>query len=292
MIPNNVTAIVVTFHPDSDVLENLSKLRKQVHSVVVVDNGSRPESLVPFRAASLSLGFRLIENGENLGVATALNIGIRHAQIAGADWVLLFDQDSIVTPGFTEAMLQGFASSRWKDRLGILVPHYIDKRLGSPLSVIGVKGGELEGAITSGSLLPMSVVRDNGCFEDCLFIDAVDFEYSLRLRSRGLHIEECSQAVLLHSPGTPKLHRFRGRYLFQSNNYSPTRRYYQQRNNIWIARRYWTIFPRFCFNLFFASLKDSVKILIAEDDKWTKLQAGFIGIVDGIRERMGRKEMP
>jgi rhamnosyltransferase len=292
MIPNNVTAIVVTFHSDSDVLENLSKIHQQVQSVVVVDNGSRLESLVSLRAASSSRGFCLIENGENLGVATALNIGIRHAQIAGADWVLLFDQDSTVTPGFTEAMLQGFASSRWKDRLGILVPHYIDKRLGSPLSVIRVKGGELEAAITSGSLLPMSVVRNNGYFEDCLFIDAVDFEYCLRLRSRGLHIEECSQAVLLHSPGTPMIHRFRGRSLFQTNNYSPTRRYYQQRNNIWIARRYWTKFPLFCFNLFFTGVKDCVKILIAEDDKRNKLQACLTGTVDGIKGRMGRKEFP
>jgi rhamnosyltransferase len=292
MIPNNVTAVVVTFHPDNDVLENLSKVHQQVQRIVVVDNGSRLESLLPLREASSSIGFNLIENGENLGVATALNIGIRQAQIDGSDWVLLFDQDSSVTPGFTEAMLQGFASSRWAGRLGILVPHYIDKRLGSPLSVIGVKGGELEAAITSGSLLPMSVVRDNGYFEDGLFIDAVDFEYCLRLRSRGLHIEECNQAVLLHSPGTPKVHRFRGRYLFKSNNYSPARRYYQQRNNIWIARRYWTKFPLFCFNLFFTGVKDCVKILIAEDDKGTKLWACFTGFVDGIKGRMGRKKTP
>jgi rhamnosyltransferase len=290
MIFNNVTAIVVTFHPDSDVLENLSELCRQVQSVVVVDNGSRPESLVPFRAASLSLGFRLIENGENLGVATALNIGIRQAQIDGAEWILLFDQDSTVTPGFAEAMLNGFVSSRWGSHLAILVPHYIDKRFGSPLSATGIMEEELEIAITSGSLIPVSVFRKHGFFEDGLFIDAVDFEFSLRVRSQGFHIEECNKAVLLHSPGTPKTCRFRGHYLFQTTNYSPLRRYYQARNNIWMLRHYWTKFPSFCLERSFDIARDYVKILIAEDARWSKLRAGWKGTLDGVAGHMGRKD--
>jgi rhamnosyltransferase len=98
MIYNGVCAVVVTFHPASEVLANLSQVHQQVQNVVVVDNGSRLESLAPLRAASASAGFHLIENGENLGVATALNIGIRQAQALGAVWVLLFDQDSALPP--------------------------------------------------------------------------------------------------------------------------------------------------------------------------------------------------
>jgi rhamnosyltransferase len=290
MISNNVTAVVVTFHPDNEVLANLSKVHQQVQSMVVVDNGSHLESLAPLRAASASAGFHLIENGENLGVATALNIGIRQAQALGAVWILLFDQDSAVTRGFTQAMLDGFASSRWGSHLAILVPHYIDKRLGSPLSAILVKGEELEIAITSGSLVPISVFRVHGLFEDGLFIDAVDFEFSLRVRSRGLHIEECSKAVLLHSPGTPKTYRFRGHYLFQTTNYSPVRRYYQARNNIWMVRHYGTRFPSFCFKRSFDIAKDYVKILIFENARWSKLRAGWKGTLDGVAGRMGRKD--
>ena len=290
MIPNNVTAIVVTYHPDSEVLENIPKVQQQVQRVVVVDNGSSLKSLIPLRAESSNRGFCLIENGENLGVATALNIGIRQAQALGAVWVLLFDQDSTVTPGFTQAMLDGFASSRWNSYLAILVPHYIDKRLGSSLPAVGLNGGELEVAMTSGSLVPVSVFRDHGLFEDGMFIDAVDFEFSLRMRSRGFHIEECSKAVLLHSPGTPKTYRFREHYLFQTTNYSPLRRYYQARNNIWMVRHYWTRFPLFCLKRSFDIAKDYVKILIAEDAKWNKLRAGWKGTLDGVAGHMGRKD--
>jgi len=290
MISDNVCAVVVTFHPDSDVLENLSNVHQQVHRVVVVDNGSSSESITPIRAASSRIGFHLIENGENLGIATALNIGIRYAQCVGAEWVLLFDQDSTVTPGFTEAMLRGFASSRWGKQLAILVPRYVDKRLGGTIPGISVKDGGLEAAMTSGSLLPVSIFRDHGFFEDALFIDGVDYEYSLRLRSRGLHIEEYTDAVLLHSPGAPRIHRFRGQYLFQTHNYSPVRRYYQERNKIWVTKRYWAKFPFFCVKLFYFSVKDYFKILFAEDNKWEKLRACFYGVADGVRERMGRKD--
>jgi rhamnosyltransferase len=290
MTSTKVCAVVVTFHPDSDVLENLSNVHQQVHSVVVVDNGSSLESITPIRTASSRIGFHLIENGENLGIATALNIGVRHAQNVGAEWVLLFDQDSMVTPGFTEAMLHGFATNRWGKQLAILVPRYVDKRLGSTIPGISVQGGGLEAAMTSGSLLPVSIFLEHGFFEDSLFIDAVDYEYSLRLRSRGLHIEECGEAILLHSPGAPRIHSFRGKYLFQTANYSPVRRYYQERNKIWVTRRYWTKFPFFCFKLFFFSVKDYFKILFAEDNKWEKLRACFLGVADGVRERMGRKD--
>jgi rhamnosyltransferase len=138
--------------------------------------------------------------------------------------------------------------------------------------------------------VPVFVFREQGLFEDGLFIDAVDFEFSLRVRSRGFHIEECSKAVLLHSPGTPKTYRFRGHHLFQTTNYSPVRRYYQARNNIWMVRHYWTRFPSFCFIRSFDIAKDYVKILIAEDRKWNKLRAAWEGTLDGVAGRMGRKD--
>ena len=96
MIPDSVCAIVVTFHPDHDVLENLSKLHKQIPNVVVIDNGSSLEFVGHLRDISSRLGFHLVENKENVGIATALNIGVRYAQTIGVNWVFLFDQDSAV----------------------------------------------------------------------------------------------------------------------------------------------------------------------------------------------------
>jgi rhamnosyltransferase len=288
MVMNSVCAVVITFHPDPDVLENLSKLRPQVQGLVIVDNGSSQAMLDSLRTASSQIGFELIENGENLGIAAALNTGVRWADANCFQWVILFDQDSAVTEGFMGSMLHAFENNPKSDRLGILVPRYIDKRSGSDLPAISVRTGGLEAAMTSGTLMRVSSFHQLGPFEEGLFIDAVDYEYSLRLRSHGYFIEECDQALLLHSPGAPKVHKLRGMYLFQTANYSPVRRYYQERNKVWVTRRYWKRVPFFCFKLFFFSSKDYVKCIVAENRKWDKFYYATMGVLDGFRDRMGR----
>src|SRR5271170_2638838 len=96
-LQNNVCAVVVTFRLMAEHLENLIKARAQVQKLVVVDNGSSEQALAPFRGSQSQADFHLIENGENVGIAAALNIGIKWAQAQGCDWVILFDQDSTVT---------------------------------------------------------------------------------------------------------------------------------------------------------------------------------------------------
>jgi len=261
--------------------------------MVVVDNGSSAEELAPLRAAAAALDFELIENGDNLGIAAALNLGVHRAQALGDTYVLLLDQDSCVEgssgdKGFVATMLQAFAASPSQDRLAILVPRYIDRRFGHVLQPYLAANGLLEASTTSGSLFPLSLFDHAGYFAEELFIDGVDYEFSLRVRSLGYTIEECPQAILLHSPGSPTYRRFLGSKPFQVSNYSPIRRYYQERNRIWIARRYWRSFSPFLLSQFLIGLKDLAKIVVAEDDKRTKLSFFFRGISDGVRGRMGK----
>ena len=285
----SVCAIFVSFHPDRDVCNTLTAVRPQVQHLVVVDNGSSSEELSSLRATNL--GFDLIENGENLGIATALNIGVRRAHALGTEFVLLLDQDSCLTENFVATMLQGFAASPSQDRLGILVPRYVDRRFGHILAPYVAAGSLLEAATTSGSLIPLSLFDRAGYIAEELFIDGVDYEFSLRIRSLGYTIEECPGAILLHSPGTPTYHRLLGSKPFQVGNYSPIRRYYQERNKIWITRRYWRRFYPFLLSQFAISLKDLIKIVAAEDGKRKKLTFFFRGILDGLRGRMGKCDL-
>ncbi|MEO8734932.1 MAG: glycosyltransferase family 2 protein [Edaphobacter sp.] len=285
---NSVCAVVVTFHPEPDVIENLSKVRQQVQGLVVIDNGSPQASIDLLQSASGQIGFELVENVDNLGIAAALNTGVRWADANSFEWIILFDQDSAVTDGFIETMLRAFEKSPSGDRLGILVPHYVDKRFGIPLPQDAAKGGGLETAMTSGSLMRASLFREHGSFQEELFIDSVDSEYSLRVRSCGYSIEECNDAVLLHSPGYPTVLRFCGIRLFKTANYSPVRRYYQDRNRIWLVRKYWWKFPKFCLRLFRDSFKEHAKTILGENEKWNKCYCAGLGIADGLRGRMGK----
>lgn len=282
----SVAAIVVTFHPDAALLDNLKALRSETGRVIVVDNGSRTEELEFLRHAAATLGLELIENGRNLGIASALNIGVRHALALGFSWMLLFDQDSRISPGFTAAMLQSQRTSPWGDRLAILVPTYVDMRNGKHITP-NLAGEGLADAMTSGSLIHAEIFARHGYFIDDLFIDGVDYEFSLRVRKAGGIIDETAAATLFHSPGTPKPHGLGGRAFFHTSNYSPARRYYQERNKVWVTRRYALTFPGYCLTLFVASAREITKILLGEPDKLRKLRFIARGVLDGLRNRMG-----
>jgi rhamnosyltransferase len=282
-----VSAVVVTFHPNEDVVANLKAIHPQVSHLIVVDNGSSAPELGPLEKLRNEFPFELIKNGENLGIATALNLGVRRSLELGADWVLLFDQDSQASPGFAETMVQAFLHSAWGDRLGTMTPTYIDMRSGASIAMVRVQEG-MEASMTSGSLYPAEIFRRFGFFRDELFIDAVDYEYSLRLRKAGMVIEETSSASLLHSPGTPHTHGIAKTVWFRSNNYTPIRRYYQERNKVWVSKHYFTRFPLFCIKLFYFSSKEFTKILLVEEDKWRKARFFLRGTFDGLRNRMGR----
>jgi rhamnosyltransferase len=235
-----------------------------------------------------TVGFELLENDENLGIATALNQGVRRVRELGCTFVFLFDQDSTITPDYANTMIACFAGSPVAASLAILVPRYIDRRFGSVLQPPSDGSGHLEAATTSGSLMPLEVFETAGFFADELFIDGVDYEYSLRVRRLGFTIDECKGAVLLHSPGTPSHHKGLGGKQFQAANYSPIRRYYQERNKIWVAKRYWRTYPAFCGKQFLTSAKDLLKILLVEQDKARKVQFFIRGIRDGVRGRTGK----
>jgi len=266
-----VCAVVVTYHPDDAVLDNLAAIRPQVQGLVVVDNGSREERRSLLRLASREWHFKLIENGENMGIAAALNTGVKWAEEEGYTWTALFDQDSTAPFGFIETMLRAFERSRRRDKIALLVPRYVDSRRGK-----------------SGSLIPMSIFRQEGLFEENLFIGGVDYEYCLRLRRKGYTVEECTEAVLLHAPASFTDCRVKGVRLFSTSNYSAPRRYYRDRNTIWIIRKYWTRYPAFVLRMLSDSLKDVIKIILAENNKRQKVLHMALGMRDGLLGRMGK----
>ncbi|HEY0797047.1 MAG TPA: glycosyltransferase family 2 protein [Acidisarcina sp.] len=283
----SVCAIVVTFHPDPDVLENLALLRKQFQRVLVVDNGSLPHTLGPLRRAADQHDYLVVENGVNLGIAAALNRGARQAAKEGYEWVALFDQDSVVAPGFMDAMFKGMEESSLPTKPAIYVPRYFDRGSGEEMQPVKEPGGELLVARTSGCLIPLWVFDECGWFIEELVIDQVDYEFCLRVRAKGYRIVQCAQAMLRHSLGAPMVHRVLGMRLFGTTNHNPARRYYLARNRTWLLKKYWASYPTWCSGLCILTLKEIVKILLVENRRWSKLGHTLLGLYDGVIGRMG-----
>ncbi len=284
---DRVSAIVVTFHPCLAYLQNLAKIRSQVDVFIVVDNGSNENELEQMRLSSQELDFKLIENGDNLGVAAALNLGVREAQTEDCQWVALFDQDSAITEGFIATMITEFRVYSQQRKILQIVPRYRDPKTGVERAVSPFEDGGVFLTITSGSLFSMEAFNRCGLFQEDLFIYCVDDDYSLRIRKNGFFIGVSRNAFLLHQSGDPTSRKLFGTTI-TTKNYRPEGRYYYARNKVWILRLYGKTFPRLIVPTLREFVTIPLKIALMEDAPWGQIKLFLRGLADGIAGRMGR----
>lgn len=271
------------------MIENLSEVRAQTQALVVIDNHSNPEALAKIRQASRSIPFQLIENEQNLGIAEALNQGVKWARDAGYPWVILFDQDSRLTAHFIDNMLETWESHPNRDRVCSIHPTYYDPEVvKDPVRQRASDGGPVT-SMTSGALMPVWVFDKIGWFDSDFFIDEVDSEYCYRIRAAGYIIADSRKAVLVHRTGNPERFNFLG-FTCRPTNHSAMRRYYMSRNRIVLYRRYFRIFPRFVLHSMHMAFIETVKCFVADRDRLHKFRNFLLGSWDGLTGRMGRRE--
>jgi rhamnosyltransferase len=284
-----VCAVIVAYHPSARMVQNVLEVLPQVQGMIVVDNGSSANELEPLRAASHNPGFRLIENGKNLGIAEALNQGVRWAKSKGYPWVILFDQDSCITNGFVRQMLNTWDSHPQRDRVASIHPRYFYPETGIEMVVPrdGLGGPILP--MTSGALMPTWIFDKIGWFASEYFIDFVDWEYCFRIRAAGYLVADAPYARLLHAPGDPATRNILG-HNFHLSHHNATRRYYISRNCIPFYSKYFLSFPRWVLRGVYGQFKDTIICLIAEENRAQKFRNILLGTWDGLTGRMGKRE--
>ena len=270
------------------MIAQLSATHAQVQSMVVVDNGSGPEELVSLRQAASELGFHLIENGDNLGVAEALNRGVASAKEQGFFWVILFDQDSRITEGFVDAMFKTLEAHPLRAKVASLHPRYVDPDADSAPVVRRAPDGGPVVSMTSGALMPIWIFDQIGYFASEYFIDGVDTEYCLRIRAAGYILADSRDAVLVHRVGQSRYASFLG-FRFRPSHHGAARRYYISRNRIAVFRKYITIFPAWVLQAMYAAFRDTAKTMIGEEDRARKFRNVLLGTWDGLTGRMGKR---
>jgi rhamnosyltransferase len=285
-----VCAVIVTYHPTEEMMKNLPSVSKQVDRVVIVDNGSNANELQPLRAGCQDARFHLIENGKNLGIAEALNQGVRWARSEGYSWILFFDQDSKITPGFVEQMFATWQSHPQRERLGSIHPRYVHPDTGVEPMVRRAPDGGPVISLTSGALMPSWIFDKIGLFASEYFMDMVDYEYSFRIRAYGYLIADSRQAVLFHAAGDTRRTRLLG-FSFNPTHHSATRRYYMSRNRIVLYKKYFSRLPRWVLqSIYHDFFRETIKCFIGENDRARKFRNFMLGTWDGLIGRMGKRD--
>jgi GT2 family glycosyltransferase len=122
----NVWIVVVNYNGTADTRKCLHSLRQLTHApshVVVVDNASNPDPLPILRAEYPEVHLR--RNAENQGWAGGNNTGIRHALDHGADYIVLLNNDTVVSAALVTRLVSAAVA---RPAFGVLGPviRYLD----------------------------------------------------------------------------------------------------------------------------------------------------------------------
>lgn len=249
----SLATVTVTFNPDIRILETqLAQLPADVLRVVV-DNASDAQTRLHVQQLCESSGAVFVGNVENLGLATGLNIGVRTALSHAPDtaYLLLLDQDTEPGPDGVQGLVHAY------ERLlalgqppGCAGPRMVDVSTGLQHGFHRIKGWRwvrefppatrldpvrLANLNGSGTLVPIAIYRELGGFDDALFIDHVDTDWSFRVLNAGHALYGLPQVAFQHRMGEASV-RFwlLGWRVWPSR--SPRRHYFLFRNALILMR--------------------------------------------------------
>lgn len=282
-----ITAIIVAYNPDIEILENnvLSLLSSElVKDIIIIDNSSisNIEFLAKFNHVEV------VFLGKNQGIAAAQNIGIKKAIKNDSKYVVLFDQDSTIATDLVSKLYNGLISCKCNNLIAVGPRPYdiLESKKSRPLVQ---KEDRISDNITicsqiiaSGKLIDLSLINKVGLMESDLFIDGVDHEWCWRAKKNGYVVAIVENAIMPHTLGDA-----RGRFLFFSYKIaSPIRLYYQFRNIIILSKRKYV--PRYW--KFRNLLAIPVRLFIfsfLEDNRLLRFKYMAKGIYDGVINKRG-----
>jgi len=246
----NVLAIVLNWNGLDDTLACLDSLTRLTYprvTAVVVDNGSRvsPRARVHERHPTVTV----LENTRNLGYAEGNNVGIAHALAAGADYVWVLNNDTIVAPSSLSALVDAAARHPRAAAIGGKIVRADDPGivwmtwgrvtwLQSLIAIVG-QGESAAGRFDEERRVPWipgcsilfraDALREIGPFDGTYFAYHEDVEWAARATHAGWEIWYTGAAEIWHA-----VHGSSG----GAEHYGGFRKYLSARNSVLYARQH------------------------------------------------------
>lgn len=295
-----IGGVIVAYYPDEiQFLEVVKAALDEVNFLIVVNNGEIPIKLDMQHMLTKAVNKHLdiIENGENFGIAKAINIGLSDLVSKGCTHFLMLDQDSLVPKAMVCNLLKTLAVISRDNKVAAIGPTYFNSRLNKyapfiqfgkwTLKKITVDNQpqiiETHFLISSGTLLTLDAINNIGLMEECLFIDYVDTEWCFRAIAKGYKLFGFSGEVMEHELGDAPLVLFGKQFPM----HSPIRHYYLVRNALYLLKKtyipfnwrlivFWRVFRSFVFYSVFPT------------NRLEHFKKMLSGIGDGLQGKLGR----
>jgi len=226
----NIAGIVIVYHPDIQVLcDNIKTYVQGLRQLYVYDNSELPSPDIEKALWEVDTSIQYHYFGSNEGIAKRLNSAVKYAIENKFDYLLTMDQDSSFKKGDFEKYINYIQAGSYNNvvQFGVNCQPQFTVPSNIPEPVLTL--------ITSGTILNLSFIQNIGAFNENLFIDFVDAEFSYRVIQKGYINLMYADIVLNHSIGT----LVEGRSLINFKKtlritHHPIRVYYIIRNGLFL----------------------------------------------------------
>lgn len=294
---NRIMGVVVTYNRKDLLIKCISALSNQsliLEKIVIVDNAST-DGTIEFLQMNQILNnpnLVLLSQVENTGGAGGFSTGMKYAFEHGADYVWMMDDDAEPHQTALEKLMKHATPNNIYGSLAVngedtawtttLLPESktIDSKRLIP------KIAEVQSLPFLGYLTSKEIFKKLGLPDTSYFIAADDVEYCLRAQRAGFKTYVCGQSYIEHPKSDRYPFNLFGKKLI-CLKLVPWKRYYDTRNRLLIARKYYGIkaytqtFPASFVRLFAA--------LINEPNKVKQIKAFFAGVYDALLNNTGKR---
>ncbi|KFX17198.1 hypothetical protein KP17_05685 [Pectobacterium parvum] len=269
---------VVTFNPD-DITDALVSLSNKVSHLLIVENSNNTS--LDLNKNNISILF----NFNKGGIAGALNKALEYGRVHGFDFLILFDQDSIIEEEIISKLMSSLIQKNlsiigpryrnsatkqpgffYLDKFGIPFPKWVDNSIGLKKSFF---------IINSGTIMNLKKIPANVIYEEGLFVDCVDMDFCLTLRCQGIQCFIDTDVEMLHGLGN----RNQVSSKLEPTNYNTERYSNLAKSKFFLWKKWFLKFPLFVILDFLIFLLEIVRIALFSKRK----KESLIAIASGFK---------
>lgn len=218
-----IYSLITLYHPQKENIDNVFNIAKQVEKVFVIDNSCKDNK--NFFNSEENILYQNMQT--NSGLSIGFNSILKNFNFEDDDYIIFFDQDTIIHSNFINEFIQCYSFIENSVRIGCLSPIRVDRFSGKPeitncKSEIQQGYFSVQNVITSSLLTKYKILRDVNFWNENIFLDMADWDFSWRLlRKKYINIIT-DKVSIKHSigNGTKKVS------FFKIDMCAPIREYY------------------------------------------------------------------
>lgn len=268
-------AVVVTYYPNvSDAIKNILQYIHYIDHLIIWENTPQKDNAkykISIPAYENKISYMGLQ--KNVGISKALNEATKYALTHGYTHLLTMDQDSEWHKfNCFKQSIPEHETAIFGPILGRFSVHKTDEH---------ALRTEVDHVITSGTIVPLSVLERIGGYNEAFKIDGIDVELCYRAQTYNIKTFTLSTGYILQQFGNAESRQFLSK-TFTPFNYGPLRIQGIIKNHLLIWRSYNISTIRKKHILQNYLIRFPVNIILFEKQKFKKLCAYVSGIFQGL----------